>query len=181
MDALMPLASVPGPISGRNRMWRRAVMDAIRNDPEWRSGEYSKPPAGLKVAAEIQFFMSSNPRLRYQQAPTLARADQVLDEYVSHYVATEDANNILYAYEASRDYDPGPGLEEIAAPLIAVNTADDLINPPELGILEREIKRVAGGRAVVLPLSDDTVGHGSHTKAVLWQKYLVELLRSPQR
>ncbi|MGH8264325.1 MAG: alpha/beta fold hydrolase [Steroidobacteraceae bacterium] len=181
MDALMPLASVPGPISGRNRMWRRAIIDAIRNDPEWRNGEYIKPPVGLKVAAEIQFFMGSNPRLRYRDAPTLARADQILDDYVSYYVATEDANDILYAFEASRDYDPGPALEKIAAPLIAINTADDLINPPELGILEREIKRVAGGRAVVLPLSEETVGHGSHTKAALWKTYLVELLQAPQR
>lgn len=181
MDALMPLASLPAPISGRNRVWRRAIIDAIRNDPEWRQGEYQVEPPGLAVAAEIQFFMSSNPVLRYHEAPTLAAADRALDNYVKGYVATADANDILYAYRASEDYDPSAALEKIAAPLIAINTADDLINPPELGVLERAIRRVPTGRAVVLPLSADTAGHGSHTKAVLWKPYLVELLRAPER
>ncbi len=181
MDALMPLASLPVPISGRNRVWRRAIIDAIRGDAGWQNGDYKAAPAGLKVTAEILFLMSSNPVLRYQDAPTLAKADHVLDEYVKTFVATADANDVLYALEASEDYDPSAGLDGISAPLIAVNSADDLINPPELGILEREIKRVTHGRAVVLPLGPETVGHGSHTKAVLWKQYLVELLKSPER
>jgi homoserine O-acetyltransferase len=124
--------------------------------------------------------MSSNPVLRQEDAPTLARADATLDAFVANYMKTGDANDVLYAVEASRDYDPGPGLERIQAPLLAVNSADDLINPPELGILEREIKRVPKGRAVLLPLSPRTRGHGSHTVAALWSEALVELLQQSE-
>ena len=119
----------------------------------------------------------SNPALRQQEAPTLAQADQVIDAYVSHNMPLDDANDLLYQVEASHDYDPGPGLEKIRAPLYAVNSADDYINPPELGILEREIRRVPHGKAVVIPFSEQTRGHGSHTIAVLWKQYLDELLR----
>ncbi len=178
MDALMPLACVPGPISGRNRVWRRIIIDAIRNDPEWKGGEYSAQPQSLRTAAEVLFFMSSNPVVRQREMPTLARSDEVLDTFVVRETTALDANDVLYAVEASRDYDPSPNLEKIQAPLLAVNSADDLINPPELGILEREIVRVPHGRAVVLPFSEKTRGHGTHTLAAIWKQYLVELLRS---
>src|SRR6266576_4218065 len=168
MDALMPLASLPTQISGRNRAWRRIVIDAIRNDPDWHSGDYEKQPPSLRTVAEMLWFMSSNPVLRQKEALTLAKTDEVLDKFVDGIVKADDANNVLYALEASHDYDPEPNLEKIRAPLLAVNFADDLINPPELGILEREIKRVPSGRAVVIPLSDQTRGHGSHTMAALW-------------
>jgi homoserine O-acetyltransferase len=181
VDALMPLACLPTQISGRNRVWRRIVIDAIRGDPAWKDGEYVAEPPSLRTAAEMLFFVGSNPVIRQREMPTLARADAVLDAYVSREEKTLDANDVVYAVAASRDYDPGPGLEKITAPLIAVNSADDLINPPELGILEREIKRVARGRAVVLPFSDRTRGHGSHTVAALWERYLVELLRESSR
>ncbi|MDQ6860472.1 MAG: alpha/beta fold hydrolase, partial [Verrucomicrobiota bacterium] len=151
MDALMPLASLPTQISGRNRGWRRIVIDAIRNDPEWRGGDYTAQPQSLRTAAEMLWFMSANPILRQNEAPTLAKTDEVLNKYVEDYVKTADANDVLYAVEASHDYDPGPELEKIKAPLLAINSADDLINPPELGILEREIKRVPHGRAIVIP------------------------------
>ncbi len=177
MDALMPLASLPTQISGRNRAWRRIVIDAIRNDPAWKGGDYKTQPPSLRTAAEMLWFMSSNPILRQKEAPTLAKTDEELDKFVNDYVKTGDANDVLYAVEASRDYDPGPNLEKIRAPLLAINSADDLINPPELGILEREIKRVPNGRAVVLPLSDKTRGHGSHTMAALWKDELVDLLK----
>src|SRR5437667_6270421 len=166
MDALMPLASLPTQISGRNRAWRRTIIDAIRNDPAWNGGEYpagAGQPPSLRTAAEMLWFMSSNPVLRQKDAPTLARTDEALDKFVNDYVKTSDANDVLYAVEASHDYDPGPNLEKIRAPLLAINSADDLINPPELGILEREIKRVPRGRAIVIPLSDKTRAHGSHT------------------
>ncbi|PYI82857.1 MAG: hypothetical protein DMF09_13430, partial [Verrucomicrobia bacterium] len=169
MDVLMPLASLPTQISGRNRVWRRMIIDAIRNDPAWEGGEYKTQPPSLRTAAEILWFMSSNPALRQNEAPTLAKADEALDKFVSGYVKTADANDVLYALEASHDYDPGPNLEKISAPLLAINSADDLINPPELGILEREIKRVPKGRAIVIPFSDKTRGHGSHTIAALWK------------
>jgi len=176
MDALMPLASLPTQISGRNRAWRRIIIDAIRNDPAWNGGDYQKQPPCLRTAAEMLWFMSSNPILRQEEAATLAKTDEALENYADDYVKTSDANDVLYAVEASHDYDPGPGLEKIRAPLLAINSADDLINPPELGILEREIKRVPKGRAVVIPRSEKTRGHGSHTIASLWKDQLVELL-----
>jgi homoserine O-acetyltransferase/O-succinyltransferase len=181
MDALMPLASLPMQISGRNRAWRRMIIDAIRNDPGWKNGDYATQPPSLRTAAEMLWFMSSNPVLRQKDAPTLAKTDEVLDKFVADIVKTDDANDVLYALEASRNYDPGPNLEKIHAPLLAINSADDLINPPELGILEREIKRVPHGRAVVIPLSDKTRGHGSHTIAALWKDQLEALLQQSAR
>ncbi len=184
MDALMPLASLPTQISGRNRSWRRTVIDAIRNDPAWSGGEYpagAGQPPSLRTAAEMLWFMSSNPVLRQKEAPTLAKTDEALDKFVNDYVKTSDANDVLYAVEASHDYDPGPNLEKIRAPLLAINSADDLINPPELGILEREIKRVPHGRAIVISMSDKTRGHGSHTIAALWKDELVKLLQETER
>ncbi len=181
MDALMPLASLPTQVSGRNRVWRRLVIDAIRNDPDWQGGEYHTQPAALRTALEMIWLVGSNPVLRQQEAPTRADADRVIDAYVSAGMKTEDANDVLYAVSASSDYDPGASLEKIEAPLYAVNSADDLINPPELKILEREITRVPHGRAVVIPFSERTHGHGSHTYAVLWKEYLEELLQSPER
>jgi homoserine O-acetyltransferase len=181
MDALMPLASLPAQISGRNRAWRRVAIDAIRRDPEWNNGEYTRQPQSLRTVAQMLWLVSSNPILRQKAAPTLAEADRVLDEYVANYLKSGDANDILYALEASRDYDPAPGLEKIKAPLLAINSADDIINPPELRILEREIARVPKGRAIVLPLSDRTTGHGTHTDAALWKHHLEELLRQTER
>jgi homoserine O-acetyltransferase len=180
MDALMPLASLPTQISGRNRAWRRMVIDAIRNDPGWSDGDYKTQPPSLRTAAEMLWFMSSNPVLRQKDAPTLAKTDEVLDKFVEQIVKTDDANDVLYALEASHDYDPAPNLEKIQTPLLAINFADDLINPPELGILEREIKRVPHGRAIVIPFSDKTRGHGSHTLAALWKDQLADLLKEPK-
>lgn len=177
MDALMPLASLPTQISGRNRGWRRTVIDAIRHDPEWRGGDYAAQPQSLRTAAAMLWLMSSNPPLRQAESPTLAKTDEAFDRFVNDYLKTGDANDVLYAIEASHDYDPGADLEKIRVPLVAVNSADDLINPPELGILEREIKRLPHGRAVVIPLSDKTRGHGSHTVAALWKSELEALLK----
>jgi homoserine O-acetyltransferase/O-succinyltransferase len=181
IDALLPLASLPTQISGRNRAWRRVIIDGFRNDPQWSGGEYTTQPQSLRTGAQMLWLMSSNPVLRQQQAPTLAKTDEELDKFVGDYMKTGDANDMLYALEASHDYDPAPGLEKIRAPLVAVNFADDLINPPELGILEREIKRVKNGRAVTLPLSDQTRGHGSHTIANLWKSELERLLKESER
>jgi homoserine O-acetyltransferase len=176
MDALFPLASLPTQIAGRNRAWRRLVIDAIRNDPEWKNGEYIVQPPSVRTAAAMSFVMRFNPVIRQKESPTLAESDAALDAWVNDQVKTIDANNTIYAYDASRDYDPNPALEKIRAPLLAINSADDLINPPELGILEREIKRVPRGRALVIPLGPDTRGHQSHTIAKLWKDELVKLL-----
>ena len=176
MDALMPLASLPVQISGRNRVWRKTLIDAIRNDPAWQGGNYTAQPPSLATAASLIFFMGSNPILRQEQMPTFAKSDEVLTESVANAMRTQDANDVLYQVSASWDYDPAPGLERIRAPLLAINSADDLINPPELGILEREIKRVKQGAAIVIPLGPQTRGHGTHTIAALWKQHLVKLL-----
>ncbi|HTV02985.1 MAG TPA: alpha/beta fold hydrolase [Luteitalea sp.] len=176
MDALMPLASLPDQVSGRNRAWRRVAIDAIRTDPSWQGGNYTTQPRGLRTVAQMLWLAGSNPVIRQKAAPTLAASDRVLDEYVDAYVKTGDANDVLYAIEASRDYDPAPGLSTIVAPLIAINSADDIINPPELGILEAGIAKVRGGKAIVLPFSEKTVGHGTHTMAALWKAHLSALL-----
>ena len=182
MDALLPLASLPVQISGRNRVWRRTISDAIRNDPEWHGGEYTRQPPSLRTVEEIYFFMGSNPLLRWQQMPDRSTSDAVLDAAVAAELKADDANDTLYQIEASHDYDPGAGLESIRAPLLAINSADDLINPPELGILEREIKRVKHGRAVLIPMGPQTRGHGTHTMAAMWKQELIQLLAdSPER
>ena len=127
------------------------------------------------------FLMSNNPVERQKEAPTRERADRVLDEYVATTIKAMDANDVLYAIESSADYNPGPGLERIRAPLVAINFEDDLINPPELGILEREIRRVARGKAVLIPRSDRTRGHGTHTLAAVWKDHLIRLLNETER
>jgi homoserine O-acetyltransferase len=181
MDALLPLASLPTQISGRNRAWRRIAIDAIRKDPEWNNGDYSSQngqsqPGGLRVAEQMLWLMGNNPLVRQQQMQTLAASDTAFDAAIDDSLKGADANDLLYQLESSYDYDPGPDLEKIRAPLTAINFADDLINPPELGILEREIKRVPKGRAIVMPLTSDTRGHGTHTLAAVWKRYLMELM-----
>jgi homoserine O-acetyltransferase len=181
VDALLPLASLPTGISGRNRVWRKIVCDAIRTDPGWKGGDYTAQPHGLRTAAQMLFFMSNNPVQRQREAPTLEQADRLLDEYVTRLLPTMDANDVLYAVDSSRDYDPGPGLETIRAPLLAINFADDLINPPELGILEQAIGRVPRGKALVIPRGENTRGHGTHTLAAVWKEHLVDLLKTSER
>ena len=181
MDALMPLASLPTQISGRNRIWRRMIIDSIRSSPDWQNGDYQSQPAGLRVAAETLYFMGENPVMRMAEGPTLKQADERLEHYVTNALVRLDANDVLYALSASADYDPAPDLGKIKAPLLAVNSADDLINPPELDVLEKQIKQVKNGQAIVIPYSSQTVGHGSHTKAVLWKKDLADLLQRTER
>jgi homoserine O-acetyltransferase len=180
MDALMPLASLPTQISGRNRAWRRLIIDAIRTDPDWQDGNYNSQPRGLRIALEMGWLMSNNPLQRFKEAPTLAKADEILDRYVDSRMKDTDANDYLYAFEASHDYDPGPALEKIEAPLLAINFADDLINPPEQKVLEREIKRVKHGRAIVMPMSERTRGHGTHTLAAVWKDQLAKFLKKTE-
>jgi homoserine O-acetyltransferase len=181
MDALMPLGSLPTQISGRNRVWRRVIIDAIRRDPEWKAGNYTTQPQSLATAVLMLFLVGGNPVIRQRMMPTLADSDAVLDAVIAGGMKSIDANDLLYQVEASSDYDPGPSLEKIRAPLFAINTEDDFIDPPELGILEREIKRVPRGRAIVIPFSSETRGHGSHTIAALWKPYLAELLKISSR
>ncbi len=137
MDAILPMVCLPTQISGRNRMQRRLVIDAIRNDPEWNGGNYVKPPQGFATALKMALIAASSARQLQLDAPTLESTDRLLDGYVAKRLAENDANDFLYAWEASRSYDPGPGLDRIRAPVFAINFADDEINPPELGVMER--------------------------------------------
>jgi homoserine O-acetyltransferase/O-succinyltransferase len=182
MDAMMPLACQPVEIAGRNRTWRKLVMDAIRDDPEWENGDYTtQPDAALKTSAEM-FFIAAGSALQMQKSfPTRAATDATVDEFAERFATMHDANDLLYALDASRNYNPEPELQKITAPLMFVNSADDFINPPELGIAEKEIKRINKGEFVLIPISEQTHGHGTHTWAALWQQYLKELLEKSQR
>jgi homoserine O-acetyltransferase/O-succinyltransferase len=182
MDALMPLASLPVEIAGRNRIWRRMAMDAIRNDPEWLGGEYKTQPMRALIAAENLLLLAGSAPLFWQkQAPTREAADKFYADRLKTAVARLDANDLLYQLDASRDYNPLPKLETIKGPLIAINSADDMINPPEMGIIEREIKRVRRGRFILIPITDQTRGHGTHTLPKIWQGYLKELLAESEK
>jgi homoserine O-acetyltransferase len=181
MDALMPLACQPAPITGRNRLWRKLVIDGIRDDPDWKNGDYTtEPEPSLKTAGEM-FYIAAGSALQMQKdLTTRAATDAADDDFVKRFSASHDANDLLYAVTASWNYDPSPQLEKIVVPVMFVNSADDFINPPELGIAEREIKRVKKGRFILLPISDQTHGHGTHSWAAAWQQYLKELLEESQ-
>jgi homoserine O-acetyltransferase len=177
MDAVMPLACLPVAIAGRNRLWRKLTIDGIRQDPEYKGGDYQAEPQGALRLAAATFVMAGAAPLEMQKRlATREAADAAAEEAMRKFVATHDANDVLYALSASSDYDPSRDLEKIVAPVMFVNSADDFINPPELGIAEREIRRVKRGKFVLLPASDATHGHGTHTWAVLWRQYLAELL-----
>jgi homoserine O-acetyltransferase/O-succinyltransferase len=182
MDALMPLACQPIRIVGRNRLWRDMVKDAIRTDPDWKGGEYaSQPERGLRTALDLLLIAGSAPLLMQNTLATADSVDRYLDNYLKTRLPTYDANDLLYQVDASRDYDPSPGLEKITAPVMFVNSADDFINPPELANAEREIKRVKHGKFVLIPISEKTHGHGTHTWAAVWKDHLDELLRESAR
>jgi len=176
MDGLVPLAAVPTQIAGRNRVLRKMILDDIRNDPEWQNGDYATEPPGLTHAIQILLLMTSSPLQWQKMAPTRDAADRFLSEQMKVRLSGADANNVLYAFDASRDYDPSPGLERIARPVLAINSADDLINPPELGLMEKLIARVPRGRFVLLPITPETRGHGTHSYPAIWQDYLKAFL-----
>lgn len=176
MDALLPLASLPAEIAGRNRMTRKMIIDAIHTDPEWQNGEYTTQPRGLITAIYILLFMGSSPLQWQKEAPTGPQADAFLEARVQDSLSRLDANDMLYQFAASRDYNPAPGLSRIQAPLLAINSADDQVNPPELGLMEAGIAQVRHGRYRLLPITDQTRGHGTHTLAALWGHHLAELL-----
>ncbi|CAN5534445.1 hypothetical protein BH09GEM1_BH09GEM1_01100 [soil metagenome] len=176
MDAAVPLASVPTEIAGRNRMIRRMAMDDIRNDPEWKGGDYASPPAGLRSALQMLYIMTSAPLVQHREAPTRDSADAIITRFLDARMKTQDANDFLYAFDASRDYNPEPLLERITVPLLAINSADDQVNPPELGIIERLMPRVAKGRFVMVPIGPLTRGHGTHTVAAAWKKPFTDFL-----
>jgi len=177
MDAVMALACLPNQIAGRNRQWRKMVIDAIQQDPDWNNGEYTKQPrAALLTAGDLLTIAGSSPMADQKRLPTRDAADKDVEDAEHKYATTYDANDVLYAVSSSRDYDPSAELEKITTRVLLVNSGDDFINPPELAIAEREIKRVKRGKFILIPASESTHGHGTHTWGEFWQKDLKELL-----
>jgi homoserine O-acetyltransferase/O-succinyltransferase len=181
MDGVVPLASVPTQIAGRNRMMRRLVSESIRSDPDWRGGDYATQPHGLLGALEMLFMMTSSPRHLLTIAPTRDSADAYIDSWVRTRMRTTDANDFMYQFEASSDYDPSANLGKIRAAVLAINSADDLVNPPELGLMEGLIARVPHGKYVLLPITNETRGHGTHSLPAIWKGYLSEFLAALER
>jgi len=178
-DALVPLACAPTAIAGRNRMIRRMIIDNIMSDPEWNSGEYTAPPLrGMRAAMGQLFIMTSAPLVQQRSAPTRARADSSIMAYVDRQSRALDANDVIYAFESSRDYDPSPLLERVTVPVLAINSADDFVNPPELGLVEALMPKVKRGKFVLIPTSDRTRGHGTHSQPAVWRDHLAEFLGS---
>jgi homoserine O-acetyltransferase len=182
VDALMPLACLPVQIAGRNRLWRAMVIDAIHADPSWQNGDYAEEPReGLRTASDLLTIAGSAPLLMQSRLPTRDAADAWLTDRLKDDLADLDANDLLYQVAASRDYDPSARLEAITATVMWVNSADDFINPPELGIAEREARKLHRGKFVLIPISDRTHGHGTHTWADVWKDDLAELLKASAR
>jgi homoserine O-acetyltransferase len=180
MDALVPLACAPTAIVGRNRIWRRAVIDSIRDDPAFAAGEYREPPVtGLRSAERLLILMGAAPIQWQKDSPTREAADAFLEAQVARRLPGAEANDMTYQFDASRDYDPSSHLAEVTAPVLAINSADDQINPPELGLMEQLLPRVRRCRFVLIPASERTRGHGSHTSAALWKQELVDFLAAP--
>ncbi|HEV2342334.1 MAG TPA: alpha/beta fold hydrolase [Candidatus Acidoferrales bacterium] len=182
VDAMMPLACLPVEIAGRNRMTRKMIMDSVKADPAWDGGDYTTQPVnGLRAALDVELLMVSSPLQWQKQNPTAAQADAFLERSLEGMMRNDDANDLLYAFDSSRTYNPEPELGKITAYVMHVNSADDFVNPPELGIAQREIQKVAHGKFVLLPITDQTRGHGTHTLAAVWKGYLEELLKESER
>jgi homoserine O-acetyltransferase len=182
IDAAMPLACLPVQIAGRNRIWRKMIAQGITNDPAYQGGEYkSEPQMGLRIAIDFLLMAGTTPLLSQKAAPTRDAADTYLDDFTKREMASLDANDFLYQIEASRNYDPSAKLGTIKAPVMWVNSADDFINPPDLGIAEVQVKNIPHGTFVLIPSSDKTHGHGTHTWAAVWQDHLAELLKVSAR
>jgi homoserine O-acetyltransferase/O-succinyltransferase len=180
-DALAPFACLPVQIAGRNRMMRYMAIQAIKQDPAWMGGEYkTEPLQGLRTANEMLLVMGSSPLQMQKLAPTRELAEQYVDRYLARTVPNTDANNFVYYVDASRNYDPSPHLDRITAPVLWINSADDFINPPELGIAEKMVKRMPHARFILIPTSDATRGHGTHTAAAVWKDYLAEFMRETE-
>ena len=177
VDGLVPLASAPTEIAGRNRVMRQMIMDSITKDPAWKNGDYTEQPRqGLTGAINLLMMMTSSPLQWHKTAPTRDAADKWYEDQISSRLASTDANDMLYQYNASRAYNPAPSLERITAAVLAINSADDVVNPPELGLMEVLMPKVRRGRYVLIPTSDQTRGHGTHSLPAVWGGYLRQFL-----
>jgi len=180
-DALMPLACNAVPLAGRNRMMRYMAIENIERDPAWKNGEYtSEPIEGLRSGVEMIFIMGLAPLQMQKNYPTREAAEKDVDSYLDHAVKVADANNLIYYVDASRNYDPSKDLAKITVPMMWINSADDFVNPPELGIAQQQVKEMPRAKFVLLPITDATRGHGTHTVATIWKDYLVELLKESE-
>jgi homoserine O-acetyltransferase/O-succinyltransferase len=178
VDGLVPLASAPTQIAGRNRVMRTMIMDSITHDPAWKNGDYTEQPrAGMVGAVNLLMMMTSSPIGWHKSGPTRDAADKWYADQLKSRIAANDANDMLYQFNASRDYDPSTNLDKITTHLLAINSADDVVNPPELGIMEKLMPRVKHGRYILLPTTAQTRGHGTHSLPAIWGKYLAEFMR----
>jgi homoserine O-acetyltransferase/O-succinyltransferase len=181
-DALAPFACLPVELAGRNRAWRYMAMQMIRDDPAWKNGDYtSEPVEGLRGASDLIIIAGSAPLLMQKRLPTRATAEQYVDRTLGALIASTDANNFLYYVDASRNYNPEPKLSTITAPVLWINSADDFINPPELGIAQKMVTSMPHAKFILIPISDATHGHGTHTEAAVWKDYLVEFLEQTEK
>lgn len=178
MDGLAPFACVPSQIAGRNRMIRTMATDAIRMDPAWQDGNYTSTPPGVRAAQMMLFIMTSAPLVQQRQAPTRDAADSTIRAFLTARTSTTDANDFLYQFESSRDYDPSGRLHLITAPALFINSADDQVNPPELGLAEKYAALMPRTRFILLPITDQTRGHGTHSLPAVWGAYLRDFLAS---
>ena len=181
MDGVVPLACFPTQIAGRNRMWRKMIIDDIKTDPDWKNGEYTTQPRGLRAALQLLFTAGSAPLVQQRLGPTRDSADAYITRWLDTRFAETDANDLMYQVDASRDYDPSTALDRITAPVLAINSADDFINPPELGLMERLTPRVKRARYVLIPTSERTRGHGTHTAAAVWKEYFGPFVAALER
>ena len=181
MDGVVPLACFPTQIAGRNRMWRKMIIDDIKTDPDWKNGEYTTQPRGLRAALQLLFAAGSAPLVQQRLGPTRDSADAYITRWLDTRFAETDANDLMYQVDASRDYDPSTALDRITAPVLAINSADDFINPPELGLMERLTPRVKRARYVLIPTSERTRGHGTHTAAAVWKEYFGPFVAALER
>ena len=181
MDGVVPLACFPTQIAGRNRMWRKMVIDDIRTDPDWKRGDYTTQPRGLRAALQLLFTAGSAPLVQQRLGPTRDSADAYITRWLDTRFAETDANDLMYQVDASRDYDPSTALDRVTAPVLAINSADDFINPPELGLMERLTPKVKRARYVLIPTSERTRGHGTHTAAAVWKEYFGPFVAALER
>jgi homoserine O-acetyltransferase/O-succinyltransferase len=181
-DALAPFACLPVELAGRNRMWRYMAMQMIRDDPAWKNGDYTTEPIeGLRGANDLILIAGSAPLQMQKKYPTRTSAEAYVDHTMDNLIAHTDANNFLYYVDASRNYNPGPKLGAITAPVLWINSADDFINPPELAIAQKLVTRMPRAKFILIPISDATRGHGTHTVAAVWKDYLIAFLQETEK
>jgi homoserine O-acetyltransferase len=182
MDALAPFACQPVELAGRNRMWRYMAMEDIKHDPTWKNGDYTTPPTeGLRGASDLLVIAGGAPLQLQKNYPTRAQVEAYVDKTIATDIAHTDANDFLYYVNASRNYNPAPRLSTITAPVLWINSADDFINPPELGIPEKLVTQMPHAKFILIPISDATRGHGTHTAAAVWKQYLIDFLAQTEK